>query len=518
MAMPQRLSAVVVLTATASLSMLWLTGIPLGIPDEWTWTRIPADAFAGDIVVGIVQAVIAAAVFLLLAWAGARRVSDCSRIELSGWLAGMTAVSWLWLFTVQEFPPTPWNNGKAAFVVYYPGISGYFHKARYEIDDARAFLSGYEDLMAEGDVLHVGTHPPGLFLLYQGLISLTDRSATIRSLADATMPQSVVDSLETVTLNARATGSVLTESDHATIWLAAFLTQCACASVVIPLFGLMRLNSSRIAAWQSIAFWPLLPALAVFLPKSDVLFTLPAVSLVLVWLLAVRRRSWLLGAVAGLIGWLCLLLSLAFLPIGLIAVLCGAASLLEQRRADLSEARKPLWNSLTQPVAGGIIAFVALTIGLAVLADVNLANVWLQNYQNHAGFYAQFQRTWWKWLLVNPIELTFACGAPIAVLGLMSLRRTVLDDQQTTGRLQTLAVVAVWALLWLSGKNSGEAARLWIPLLPMLIWTIAHTFGQRQHNEGPTDTSTSRLWLTVLTTQLAVSALTVVSVSGFHFN
>ena len=34
------------------------------------------------------------------------------------------------------------------------------------------------------------------------------------------------------------------------------------------------------------------------------------------------------------------------------------------------------------------------------------------NFRNHAAFYDHYTRTYWKWLLVNPIELIFAVGAP----------------------------------------------------------------------------------------------------------
>jgi len=34
----------------------------------------------------------------------------------------------------------------------------------------------------------------------------------------------------------------------------------------------------------------------------------------------------------------------------------------------------------------------------------------------HAGFYRHYARTYWKWLLVNPVELSYSAGWPVAIL------------------------------------------------------------------------------------------------------
>ena len=515
-------SSIAVLSV-AALAFLWLSEIPLGISGEWEWQRISTGLFSGEVLLALVEMAIVGTVLLLMFWGGLQRIGTCSRRELTAWLAGLTAASFVWLSAVQSTPPSPWDSGKVPFVVYYPGISGYFHKARYKIDDTTQFLAGYEDLMAEGDVLHVGTHPPGLFLLYRGLWQLAEASPALCDFAEATMPQSVLDSFATVEANSRMRGRGLLPSERATIWLAAAVTQLLCAATVVPLFVLMRLAVSRKTAWRAVVFWPLLPALAVFLPKSDVLFAFPAASLLACWLLAVRNRSIVLGATAGVIGWCSLMMSLAFLPIGLIAVLRGLAAARSPSSGDGNEGTRltQTFQLLLRPVGGGVVAFLVLTVGLAVLADVNLGRVWLLNYHNHAGFYSQFERTWWKWLLVNPFELALACGVPVAVIAAAAVWRSVSNRQETETRWQTLSVVFVWGLLWLSGKNSGEAARLWIPLLPVLVWQLAAWFDRLsdspEHSislRNPAD----RNWLVLLALQMAVCSLTVLRVTGFHFN
>jgi len=144
---------------------------------------------------------------------------------------------------------------------------------------------------------------------------------------------------------------------------------------------------------------------------------------------------------------------------------------------------------------------------------VNLLVVWWLNYQNHAGFYAQYQRTYWKWLLVNPVELCLAAGVPVALLATMSVIRLT-KERRSTFMAVAWSMLFVGGLLWLTGKNSGEAARLWIVFLPWLVWLAGPLLAEAE-------TNSPERWLRpawcVLAIQLVVGLLTVARVSGFHF-
>ena len=156
---------------------------------------------------------------------------------------------------------------------------------------------------------------------------------------------------------------------------------------------------------------------------------------------------------------------------------------------------------------------------------VNLLSVWRHNYVNHAGFYAQYPRTWGLWLLVNPVELMFAIGAPLLVLAVLAAWHILRDWQMSVsakpqGRLLALAAgVGVWGLLWISGKNSGEAARLWLLLMPGIVWLAAAGTGQAIVSKSGTlgeqpPLRTRIIWLLL---QLGIGLLTVHRVGGFHF-
>ena len=79
---------VFVAAAAIPTGVLWLVDLPLGIPGEWTWTRIgPSDALL--LALGAVQAICLYTVFALVAWAGSRRVAVAGRLELTGWISGL---------------------------------------------------------------------------------------------------------------------------------------------------------------------------------------------------------------------------------------------------------------------------------------------------------------------------------------------------------------------------------------------------------------------------------------------
>jgi hypothetical protein len=192
--------------------------------------------------------------------------------------------------------------------------------------------------------------------------------------------------------------------------------------------------------------------------------------------------------------------SLAMLPV---AALAGVLSLGRIIAAE-PVARPRIAIGTLRATAVAAAAFLALTVLAYALFDLNLLAVWSWNYRNHAGFYTQYDRTYWSWLLVNPIELALAVGAPAVVACLARLRGRLTPD-----KLAPLSALAVIGLLWAAGKNSGEAARLWLFLMPWILWAGAGLWA------GAVGRSR---WSAVLPLQMAVGFLTAVRVAGFGFD
>lgn len=482
-----------------SLGVLWGTAIPLGVPTEWVWERLPADAQS---IPNLVLAGFAAAVYLLFVWLGDRRLSrlTVSSHEVALWLTGLAVAGFGWLWIVQDTAPMEGQLGKAPFVLYYPGSSGYFTQARYESPSPMALLRGYEALMQRGNVLHEGTHPPGLILVFQALIALVEQQPWLMAALPASEPESVHDALDVIAENAARTEHPLLPVDRAVLWLATLLTLITTAMTVWPLFSLLRVTLDRSAAWIGAAVWPAVPAVAIFLPKSDAVFPVMACAALVALGWSYRQRSFWRGAIAGGVLFVGLFCSLAFLPIMLFGAL-GVLTL-SLRRTGWKAGLLELWPTIIG-VAVGLIVPVIL---LRITCGINMLTVWGWNYHNHAGFYGQFTRTYWKWLLINPVELGVAVGIPVAVAAVWGLPRHARLRERTTADWLTVVATLVWGLLWLSGKNAGEAARLWILLMPGVVWIAA------QHLQ-----SLPRYWRWIwLAVQLAVSILTVHRVAGFH--
>ena len=508
-----------------TLGLFYSDSISLGIPGEWNWQRIPVtgpSVLFGTIVAGLLFA----AYLLLVLW-GYARISNCHRGELIVWLTGLVAGSLAWSFYLQDSPPAEYSLSKAPFVLYYKGSSGYFTEANTSMKDVTAYLEEYETKMEAGDVLHEGTHPPGLPLFYRSLILLCDTFPGLQSLLIDTQPSSFQVASEIIAETTAVTPEPLTRRDRAVLWLATLITLFASALTVIPLFLLAHEFCSRRISWQVAAFWPLIPAALIFQPKSDALYSVVALSFLYCWVAAWRRKSAVCFVLAGLVIWTGLFLTLAFLPVALCAVLYSLFSAWKQRTETTPHGLP--WKPLFAVAGWSLVGFAIPLILCAVLFQLNLPRVWILNLQNHAGFYDEYPRTYWKWLLLNPLEIGLSLGLPVAWLVLKSLCRRPAPDLNT-GSAHAASVypllyscLLVLGLLWLSGKNMGEAARLWLIFLPWFIlmtipvWQIRQQQLEASQEQPPPHLRQQSFWVCALIAQAIVCVATVFRITGFHF-
>ena len=478
-------------TAIAWIASFAVGVIEIGVPGEWLWGRhmlltIP------DVAIPITVCVAVIAVYLVLVRTLARKLDG------SGWQAWVAVptvgvIGFVVLWSMQSCAPSPHRNLKPMWVLYHWGSSGYFVDAR-ELDGLAGYLDGFEAEMREGDVLHKGTHPPGLVMLNYGLLKLCRENEGFASAVRDTMPDSVSMEFER-----EVSKLELSSPDRAALWLSVLLTQLAAAMTVVPLYGLLRRELSRESSLLLASLWPLVPGVAVFLPKSDAIY--PCIAATLLWftLSAWDKGSIVRAACAGVVFWLGMMLSLAMLPV---AVLAGLHALIRIRQ------QRPTVGSAVGVFAGLLGAFAVATALFYFATGVRLWNTWLLNFHNHAGFYAHFERTYSKWLVVNPLELVLTVGAPVLLMSLVGVVAAI--RTRNVQRFATpLAVVGTWSLLWLSGKNMGEAARLWVLLTPAFVWGGAAILASNDKRTA------SRVWWALGTCQAVVAIATVAIVNGF---
>jgi hypothetical protein len=506
------------LVAAGSLAVLWLSNLPLGVPGEWIWDRILLAR--GDwpaLMLGWLLACLVGGFYIAFVFVGACRLEGAPRWHAAGWLGGLTLGGFAWLWVVQDSPADPaYGMAKTGWVLYFRGTEGYFDQARYVMRDARSYLAEYEGVMSRGDVLHLGTHPPGLILFHRACINVGESSSLLRDALLRTQPTSFRDALDQTEELNRGTPRAVSEADRAALWLAALITQLLAAGTLVPIYLLVHRDHPRPVAWLAAAIWPLVPALAIFLPKSDALLPFFGALFLWSWLEGFRLGRLGLCFLAGAIFWLSMFLSLAILPIGAAAALLtiweGALCAAPER----SVARPRDWALRIGAAAIGWAIPIAV---FALFFKLNLPRVWNWNYHNHAGFYHQFTRTYWRWLIVNPIELAFALGAPLALAAVLGIWSHLNRGWRKRAAGPAWCLTAVWLLLWLSGKNMGEAARLWLIVMPWAVWLAAgYLSDARSPRPNESGRLSNRAATLLLALQLIVCLGTVTRITGFRWS
>lgn len=487
------------LGAAVQGAVLWATDWPLGIPSEWVWARTTTMPdwwlnFIAPLVVGLLLS------GLVVSIGGAAQRTD--RIP-PGSVPMLLVLGFFWLLSCVAAAPSITGMARSPFVLYYERTSGYFWQAKYEAADLSKYLQTYHERIREPgnpqNYLHQGTHPPGLIIALRGILSACEASPALTNLILITRPPSVHEAFTILSQNEARSGRKLTDADAATLWLSTLLVAGVSVIGALGVFSLAQRQAGLAAAWWSAAFWLVVPASAVFLPKSDVMFGGITAIVLAHWLRALDDRAAFSGAFVGALMFLAVNLSLAFVPVGVILLTWFAT-------------RRDCWSTGAgwKPLISSGLVFVILWLACWWYLDLNLLPIWLTNLANHAEFYSHFTRTWWKWLLENPLELSFALGFPIALLSGIGIWRSAMLSPR---RWELLIPWCVWGLLWLSGKNRGEAARLWILLMPLAAWVAAVTI------ERLLDDYKGRrcVWIMFLA-QMILAAATASRVDGFHFS
>lgn len=434
--------------------------MPLGVRGEWEWLRLPRGIAPTplDLTIGG----IAVATYAGLAGFGLRLLEkDPSRLReclvvVGLWLASLAAQA-----IVPAGAPEGYGLSKWALALSSPGSSGYYTVARQQIRDPWRFLADFPEWIKRQDALHIGTHPPGLFLLEYALLAEMDAHPDVAKLVLDGLPPSIDTSFRILGPPQRP--------DRAALALTGILTLLACASTVVPIYLLARASLSPRAAWSAAALWPVVPSTILFHPASDTAFPFLAATAMAMAAHA-GRTSWGRGIGlafgAGLTLAVGMAFTLAFLPVGLIVglILLATPGLDLRRRALLV-------------IATGI-GFLLPTFVAWAVSGANPFVIWWWNQKNHARFYVEYPRSYLAWLVANPIELMIGIGLPTsvwAIVGLTSQARRV--------------PVAVWAtlgtlvFLTLSGKNLSEVGRLWLPMMPALL--VAAGLGLERLGAGP---------------------------------
>lgn len=441
--------ALLALLAYGLLSSTW----PLGVPGEWEWLRLAR----GPAAIDVTLAALAVLAYASIAAMGLRFLRSGATPGREGLaVAGLMVAAMAVQSVVPSGAPEGYGLAKWSLVLHSPASTGYYSVAKREIRDAKRFLADYPDWIRRQDALHVGTHPPGLFLVEHSFLRFFGAHPRAARWWVERLPGSVQAGFRAIN-----DYDPLPIADRATLGLTGALTLLACAGTVVPLYLLSRATSSATAAWSSAVLWPLVPATILFQPLADTAFPLLSVTAIALAAHSARpasssSRGLALAASTGVVLAIGMFFTLAFLAVGLIVglVLVTSPGVENRRRMGL----------LVATGAG----FMATTLLFWSATGANPFVIAWWNQENHARFYVEFRRTYRAWLLVNPVELALALGIPASAWALVGLA-----SPRSVPRA-AWATLAVLIILTLSGRNLGEVARLWIPFMPPLLVASGH--------------------------------------------
>ncbi|MGV2336879.1 MAG UNVERIFIED_CONTAM: hypothetical protein LVR18_23235 [Planctomycetaceae bacterium] len=289
-------------------------GLPLGVPGEWVWPRLAAPEDIPELIERGLPALLVGLLMLGIAALGDRSASRLRRGQRLLFAAMLAGGSVAWQLAALSAAPSPHRELRLLWVNYDPYATGYFSDARADERSIGEFLAAYEADTAAGDVLHRGTHPPGLPVLNRLLLRLTQGAPGLSRALNGLVEGSATEYFRSLERQA-ALAPPLTDSELAALVLLAAAALGCCAALPILVLLLLEPFTGYRTAWRVALLTTGLPAVSVFLPRSDIQYAASGCLLLLLAgrgifaATAGRRLSY--ACLTGLWTFACLQVSLA---------------------------------------------------------------------------------------------------------------------------------------------------------------------------------------------------------------
>ena len=337
--------------------------------------------------------------------------------------------------------------------------------------DPARYLAHHHEILGSlrHGALHAATHPPGPVLFYRGLIELCRRWTGLTDRLGAVVTAS---GLETAPLASPPPSPEAIGAALAGPLLLALLGALACW----PTAALARsLHGDAVAAARAGVLWTMVPAAALMTPEMDQALALPVTASIAAFAAAMRPSlespgaAWIgHAAAAGLLAAVAEFFSYgaaAFVLIGVFAVLVW--------RGWESRRRAAMAGAVALAAAAAVVGLERLLGHRPVLSALTALSIHRQQFT--------VRRSYLAWLAFNPIDLFWFLGPPLAMLlgavGLRALLRLARARETPVDRFCGGVVLGVAALL-LSGTVRGEAGRILLPIMPVLLVAAVASSGR----------------------------------------
>ena len=441
-----------VLTAAAIIVIAW-TRLPLGVPGQWTWPRVGGAVwdrlwYPGGIFI----------ILIVLARVGWHKIADARRMERGAAVFFLVFAGLLLHLSVAHL-----GKGsllESMFAIGVPKTNVYYTHS-FTVTNLGEFVGTYHESLASGELeSQLSTHPPAPVAFYVAIRTLfaSDRRLPVRFMGYvkhlSPVPVEILEIREAAQIIAAS------EVERATMWAASFVLRLAACLVVVPLYLLGRELFGPRVGWAAAVLVLLLPSYHLFSPTMDQLFPLFAATFVWLGCTALRRPSVVRGFLSGVVLFIAMQFSLVFLIFVPLAIALGMLV----REEDSTVSRR----AIVRGIIAGAVGFVLSIAAAYVTLGENAPAIWLACLRNNAVFNETTHRSYWAWLLVNPVDFAVFLGVPLVCFGALRLRDEVrLSDARRVP--VALVLIALLAVVSVAGVNRGEVARLWMPLMPFAV-------------------------------------------------
>ncbi|UCC67829.1 MAG: hypothetical protein JSV79_12050 [Armatimonadota bacterium] len=438
--------------ATVGLGVALSGGWEPGIPGEWVWEHNALGAY-------LLPALVAA---LLLVPVGAvlcrserwSRMPALGRgVSLAALVLLVLALQWA-LLTAVGPPSVSWSA--PGWIIASPNATTYF-SASLDVRDVKTWIAEYPQHMSKLPH-HAQTHPPGFVLLFV----LLRRAAAAMAPGEQPVFAALAESYnETFGLGLTPTDAVAAVAGAAIIALAGALS-------LIPLYLLGRELVGAKGAVCAVGLAAGMPGLLLLGASGDQIILLLAVLTAWLCYSGWRRQSVVGALLAGLTAAVGLFLSLGF------AVVAAWLAVWVVLGALRSENPRAAFRRAVISGATALVGFAILYLLLYSLLGYRPLAVAQQAFAAHRDVTTvAVARSYWKWLLMNPLEAAMFTGFPLVIAALWS--RPTLSRDAASARLRSFlaAWLIVLVVLNLSGAVRGEVGRIWL----FLFWPAALAAG-----------------------------------------
>jgi hypothetical protein len=461
---PTRRLLLIAALATAILGVALALRVPIGIPSEWIWRP-------NQLPVQLSPAGWAALALVIWSWFTTR----------AGWWESLPAARRavalglliLIVFVLQcgllNATGLPWITPGA--VIASPVATTYY-SVSLDVRDPGKWIATYADQMRTLPY-HARTHPPGFVLLFVAL----------RRICEWGLPHPP-PVLSTIAESYRVFGIGPTSTDAAAAIAGAFLFALIGALSLLPVYLLGRRFVNADAALCAVLLVAAMPSLLLFGASSDEIVLTLAVLVIWAGYAAWHDRchaersegfflSWhstLRALLTGLVLAIALFFTLGML---ILAAWLAVWTIIGIARAhDRPSALRHALLVAAAAAVGFIGFYLVLYLGLGY-HPIAVAREGLLAHRGVSTVEAA--RSYWEWLVMDPVELIVFAGLPLVVAAVWSWRGTAKDPSLARLRTFLLAWMIALVLLDLSGTVRGEVGRIWL----FLLWPAALAAGPR---------------------------------------